>query len=180
MKLIGPLMWEHRLIERMVDLLDVELNRISRTNKARPDFITAAVDFFRTYADRTHHGKEEDILFRDLSNKKLALEHKTTMDELVAEHVFARKMVGNLVAAKENYVRGEEKSLKAIVSYIRELVKFYPAHIEKEDKHFFYPILEYLNAKEQDDMLKEFYEFDSTLIHEKYTKLLEEWKGDRI
>jgi len=29
----------------------------------------ATVDFFRTYADSTHHGKEEDILYRDLIKK---------------------------------------------------------------------------------------------------------------
>ena len=69
MRPIGPLMREHRLIERMVALMRAETEKISRTGEARPDFITSAVDFFRTYADRTHHGKEEDILFRDLAKK---------------------------------------------------------------------------------------------------------------
>ena len=43
MKPIGPLMREHRVIERMVALFNVELDRINRTSKAQPDFITAAV-----------------------------------------------------------------------------------------------------------------------------------------
>ncbi|MDO8715580.1 MAG: hypothetical protein Q7J73_02050, partial [Dehalococcoidales bacterium] len=46
-------------------------------------------------------------------------------------------------------------SLEEIESCLKELVRFYPAHIEKEDKHFFYPCLEYLSEKEQQDMLQE-------------------------
>ena len=72
MKPIGPLMREHRLIERMVLLMERELGGISGGKEANPLVIDSAVDFFRTYADRTHHSKEEDILLRELSGKRLA------------------------------------------------------------------------------------------------------------
>jgi len=72
MKPIGPLMREHRLIERMVRLMERELGGISGGKEANPLIIDSAVDFLKTYADRTHHGKEEDILFRALSGKRLA------------------------------------------------------------------------------------------------------------
>ena len=62
---IGLLMREHRRIERMVEGLRGERESVRR-GVVDPVFIDNAVDFFRTYADRTHHGKEEDILFRDL------------------------------------------------------------------------------------------------------------------
>jgi hemerythrin-like domain-containing protein len=180
MKPIGPLMREHRLIERMVAALDKELKRINEKNEANIELLTVAVDFFRTYADRTHHGKEEDILFRELAKKPLSPEHKRIMDELVAEHVHARKTVSTLVDAKNNYEEGNRESLKDIVTYVKELVSFYPVHIEKEDKHFFYPILEYLSKKEQDDMLAEFWEFDRMLIHEKYQKIVEELETKKV
>ncbi|MBN2297153.1 MAG: cation-binding protein, partial [Deltaproteobacteria bacterium] len=61
MKPIGPLMWEHRLIEKMLSLFEKEIQRINDTGEVNPVFIDTAVDFIRTYADRTHHGKEEDI-----------------------------------------------------------------------------------------------------------------------
>jgi hemerythrin-like domain-containing protein len=35
------------------------------------------------YADRTHHGKEEDILFRDLEKKSLPPNHTKIINELV-------------------------------------------------------------------------------------------------
>ena len=173
MKPIGPLMKEHRLIERMIPLLDKELTQMNEEDEANVELLTVAVDFFRTYADRTHHGKEEDILFRELAKKRLSKEHQRIMNELVAEHVSARKTVSALANAKNNYHEGNPESLKDIITYARKLVGFYKAHIEKEDKHFFYPVLEYLSKKEQDDMLEEFWEFDRMLIHEKYQNIVE-------
>jgi hemerythrin-like domain-containing protein len=49
---IGPLMWEHRLIERMIKLMKTEEITVARTKKLDPTFITTATDFLRTYADR--------------------------------------------------------------------------------------------------------------------------------
>ena len=86
-------MHEHRLIERMVRLLQSELDRLSTEETLDPDFILAAVDFFRTYADRTHHGKE-DILFVALEKKTLDDGLRSIMDELIEEHIYARARVG--------------------------------------------------------------------------------------
>ncbi len=72
MKPIGPLMREHRLIERMVGALAGNLKITAETGRIDTNVTAVAVDFFRTYADRTHHGKEEDILFRDLAKKRLS------------------------------------------------------------------------------------------------------------
>ena len=178
MKPIGPLMREHRLIERMVSLMEAELHR-AKTNTVDAGFIEAATDFFRTYADRTHHGKEEDILFRDLAKKRLQEEHKKIMGELIAEHVFARKTVGSLIKARESYVQGDINSVKEIIVCLEKLIELYPRHIEKEDKRFFYPCLEYFSQQEQDAMLGEFREFDQKMIHERYQKLVEEFEGQR-
>jgi len=152
---------------------------MTENDKADLGFIEVAVDFFRTYADRTHHGKEEDILFRELNKKKLSDEHGKVMNELIEEHVFGRKTVSSLVIAKESYMKGNAHALKDIIVYLKELAQFYPEHIEKEDKRFFYPVLDYLNAEEQDDMLQEFNEFDRTVIHEKYEKLVEALERER-
>jgi hemerythrin-like domain-containing protein len=172
-------MVEHRLIERMITIVKEELDAIEEGKKTDPVFIDTYVDFARTYADRCHHGKEEDILFRDLAKKKLSPEHKKTMDELVQEHIYARKTVGELVAAKDRYAQGKSEALKDIASKLRALAEFYPKHIKKEDEHFFFPILEYFTKREQDAMLQEFWEFDRKLIHEKYQKIVERFEAKK-
>jgi hemerythrin-like domain-containing protein len=180
MKPIGPLMWEHRLIEHMVDLLRSEIDRITGRKTVNVILIEQAVDFFRTYADRTHHGKEEEILFRDLAQKKISPEHKKIMDELVREHIHGRELVRKLIEAKDLYVNGHPESLPHIARELRELVDFYPKHIEKEDKHFFFPCLDYLTQSDQDRMLREFRDFDRNMIHEKYRTVVEHFLGEKV
>ncbi len=172
MKPIGPLMWEHRLIEKMLEIAGREVEKIRERGTVDPVFIDTTVDFVRTYADRTHHGKEEDILFRDLAKKKMSPEHARIVDELIEEHKYGRATVKRLVEAKNRYLQGEE-TLPEIVECLKALVSFYPRHIEKEDKHFFFPILDYFSAEEQERMLEEFREFDREMIHEKYRKVVE-------
>jgi hemerythrin-like domain-containing protein len=46
-------------------------------------FVDAVVDFIRVYADRTYHGREEDILFRDLEKKNLSDDDRRVMNELL-------------------------------------------------------------------------------------------------
>ena len=175
MKPVGPLMWEHRLIEKMLVAMMKHVDKIEKSKKVNPVVIDVAVDFVRMYADRTHHGKEEEILFRDLARKNLTLELKKTMQELLDEHAWGRKTTAALVAAKDKYLKGDERKLTEIIDLARELGNFYPRHIEKEDKHFFYPCQEYFSKDEQEKMLAEFWEFDRKMIHEKYNKVFEEY-----
>ena len=171
MKPIGPLMWEHRLIEKMLSAMMRHMDKAETDKKVHPVIIDVAVDFVRMYADRTHHGKEEEILFRDLAKKELPTDLNKTMQELLDEHAWGRKTTAQIVAAKENYLSGNDEKLVEIIRLARELGSFYPKHIEKEDKHFFYPCQEYFNAAEQEKMLAEFWEFDRKMIHEKYNKV---------
>ena len=177
MKPIGPLMWEHRLIEKMLASMMRHIDRIEKSKKVNLLIIDTAVDFIRTYADRTHHGKEEEILFRDLAQKDLTPELKKIMQELLDDHAWARKTTAALVAAKEKYLQGEKEELPRIIDLARQLGNFYPKHIEKEDKHFFYPCQEYFDKDEQTKMLAEFWEFDRKMIHEKYNKVVEEYSA---
>jgi hemerythrin-like domain-containing protein len=172
----APLMIEHRLIERMLELIKREAARIRDTNEINPVFIDNAVDFVRVYADRTHHGKEEDILFRDLAKKDMTGEEKRIMDELVQEHILGRNTVRDLVDAKRRHFSGDSSALDVVVDKLGFLVSFYPRHIEKEDKVFFPAMMKYLSVQEQERMLGEFREFDRNMIHEKYRHLVEELK----
>ncbi|MGM0470561.1 MAG: hemerythrin domain-containing protein [Promethearchaeati archaeon] len=174
---IGPLMIEHRLIEKIIPIIKEEREKIKQYQKVNPIIIDKTVDFFRMYADRTHHGKEEDILFQELEDKDLTVEHQEIMDELVEEHIWARNTVGKLLNAKESYTEGNIDAVKEVLDLLEELSEFYPKHIEKEDKHFFIPVMDYFTEEEQEKMLDEFWDFDKKLIHEKYEKVINELKG---
>lgn len=169
----GPLMIEHRLIERMLSVIKDVLSKIESEHKVDPAFVDIAVDFIRVYADRTHHGKEEDILFRELGNKPLSAEDRRVMNELIEEHVFGRQTTKALVDANTRYRNGDETALTDIADKLQTLIEFYPKHIEKEDKVFFPSSRTYFTDDEDQAMLAEFREFDRKMIHEKYKSVVE-------
>ena len=175
MQPIAPLMIEHRLIERMVHLMRQDLERIRANILVDPEFafvdpvfIDVAVDFMRTYADRCHHGKEEDILFAELAEKTLPPDLKAILDELVEEHKQAREFTKELVKAKENYLRQEPEAVNQVLFYLDKITAMYPKHIIKEDEHFFIPLMGLFTPEGKDAMLEKMWEFDRKMIHERY------------
>src|SRR5665811_980106 len=158
---VGLLMIEHRLIERV--LADAPLHLASLTGRRDiPAYVDVVTDFLHTYADRTHHGKEEDILFRQLTGKPLDAEIARLMEELLVEHAHARKLTGRMVDANTRFRSGDQAALGEIEQTLGELVRFYRCHIEKEDRHFGKPRMAYFSPEEQVAMLGGFADLDRT------------------
>jgi hemerythrin-like domain-containing protein len=170
-------MIEHRLIERMLVHIRKAVSAIKATKAVDPIFVDTAVDFIRTYADRTHHGKEEDILFRDLERRNLSDADRRLMNELVEEHLFGRKITKELVEANTRYRNGDASALAVIADKLETLADFYPGHIDKEDKVFFPAARTYFTDEEDQAMLGEFWEFDRQMIHEKYKAVVAALEG---
>lgn len=169
----GPLMIEHRLIMRMLAVIEKEADKIDKDNVINRPCIDIAVDFIKTYADRTHHGKEEDILFRKLEKKELSKVDIGIMNELVQEHAFGRITTADLSKFTDAYQNGDAEAVQLISVALRKFIDFFPKHIEKEEKIFFPLAMEYLSEVEQQAMLDEFWEFDRKLIHEKYSSVVD-------
>ena len=174
---VGPLMIEHRLIERMIAQMRGELARMEREKTVNGLFIETAVDFIRTYADRCHHGKEEDILFRELARKKMPAEYERIMGELIEEHKLGRETTRKLVEGNAAYNAGRKaEGHRAVTESMQLLVDFYPKHIAKEDRNFFLPVMRLFTPEEREALLQEGYEFDRELIHERYRRVVEEYE----
>lgn len=156
---IGFLMREHRLIEKAVLKLSKEKDRLLKGEKINPDFILNIADFFKTYADKLHHGKEEEILFKELKKKKLTKEHSNTLNRLINDHAFSRNQVKALL---------KTNSSNAAAKIMESLIKLYPEHIMIEDKEFFYPSMSYFSEKEQQAMHDKCLIFDKEFIHKEY------------
>jgi hemerythrin-like domain-containing protein len=174
---IGPLMIEHRLIERMITQLERERDSIHGGSTPDIQFLRSAVDFLRNYADRTHHGKEEDILFRDLKEKPLSPKMQAVMEKLVRDHERSRENTGALLAAIDEMDDGEDR-LEEIERRLHFLTDLYPEHIRKEDKDFFIQVMELFTREEMDNMLDEFLEFDRKMIHERYGKMVDRFEKE--
>jgi hemerythrin-like domain-containing protein len=176
---IGPLMIEHRLIERMIRIIKELLEIIQAEKKEDPAQVERIIHFVRAYADRCHHGKEEEILFRELGRKAISPEHKRMIDELIEDHMLGRRITTSLAEANRRYLKGDTAALSDIAAGLRSLIEFYPQHIEKEDRHFFIPVMGYFSPEEKEAMIREGYESDSRLLHEEYADLVKTLEAEK-
>lgn len=118
-----------------------------------------------------------DILFRLLAGKSPDAEVARLMEELLGEHAHVRETTGRLAAANQRFRAGDQGALGEIEQTLGELVRFYPRHIEKEDRQFFKPCMAYFSPEEREAMLGEFADLDRTMIHEKYRQVVDGLEG---
>jgi hemerythrin-like domain-containing protein len=175
-KPVGVLMIEHRLIERALDILESRINKPD----AKPDVIAFAriIDFFGTYADATHHGKEEDILFLEADKKKLSPESMTLLEDLRREHIQFRKYRSTMEKSNREIADGNAGAASVLYSTAREFIPLLRQHIIKEDKIFFPAFNALQHDEERKAMLESFKAFDAERIHETYRLLVEKYKQD--
>ena len=179
MKPIGILMREHRIIERMLTVLERERAMMKNTGRFNMDVLTEGVEFFRMYGDKIHHGKEEDILFREMDAKPLSIEHRRIMSQLIDEHTQIRMIIRTMDTAREHYNRNNHEQLLEIETIYESLQSMYAKHVELEEKHFFYPAMEYFSDDEQQDMIAQFYDYDSKTMKEKYEAMVKHFENEK-
>lgn len=175
-----PLSDEHRLIERMIAVFARKLRQIEQTESVDPYFVDTAFDFICMYADRAHHGKEEEIFFKALESKDMSVDHRRMMNELVHEHSLGRKLTAALVEANKRYRGGDKTALVIIRNSLAALVTYYPRHIEKEDRLFFPEVRRYFTESEHQALMSAYLDFDSRLIHEKYLLTVEHLEHETL
>jgi len=173
----GPLMKEHRTIDAMIVLFKKEEENLETNLDLDTFFITQAADFIKTYVDQCHHGKEENILFRELSKKEISKEHFEIMSQLIEEHKYGRKLLSELMESADRYEKKDIKAKREVLNCLKALTELYSRHIEKEDKVFFPASRGYLTEEEEQEMLEKFREFDSRMIHEKYKAAVKQLEG---
>ncbi len=136
-KAIEILMNEHRVIEQVLASLEAFASRL----EDEPDARSALRDygrFFREFADRCHHAKEEDRLFAEMVRHGFPREHGP-IGVMLAEHEEGRAHVGALVRAGEGTGPLTAAECDSVRYHVRAYVPLLTAHIYKED-HVLYPM----------------------------------------
>ncbi len=124
----------------------------------------AIIDFIQNFADRYHHRKEEEILFREL-DKPGVLGHCNPLPQMLHEHEQGRKCVqGMIKALSEQDAASFQASLQEYGGILQE-------HIFKED-NILYPMAEEGLSEEQKELiLKEYAEQETENWEEKLESL---------
>lgn len=168
---------EHQVILRMIKVLNVASNRLERGQEVSHDVFKKAVDFIRTFADRCHHGKEQDTLFPLMVERGIP-SRGGPIAVMLKEHEEGRRYVKGLAEALAKYESGDEEAKRAVVENARSYAKLLEQHIYKED-NILYPMGDrVLSHTDNQELLEKFEKIEKETIgegkHEYYLNIIEE------
>lgn len=157
---------EHRVIEQVLSCLEKLTEESGKSKKLDRATARDMIEFFRMYADRWHHAKEETHLFVALEAKGMPREGGPT-GVMLAEHELGRGFVGKMEAAIASYEKGEPGAVQEFARAARDYVALLREHIQKEDHCLFAMTNESLDEKEQSQLLKAFQKAEQQSATEK-------------
>lgn len=113
---------EHTWIKRFVALIPQIIQSVDLNTNEDMELIHKCIEFIRQYADRFHHEKEEDVLFKYFDESTEILK---TMHE---DHKHARAHVAKMLQALE------EKDKTALSEHLKAYGNLLTEHIKREDE----------------------------------------------
>ena len=131
---------EHRLILRMIALLEKNAPRTAAGDYTNWQFYLDGVDFIRKYADRFHHAKEEDVLFVALVTNGMPREN-SPVAAMLMEHDQGRAFVLGMETAVKDALDGLAGRESTIAENALAYAALLREHIGKEDD-ILYPLAE--------------------------------------
>ena len=147
---------EHRLIERVLAVLEAAERRLDCGEEVSADLLEQALTFVRGFADGCHHAKEEQGLFPVLAGKGPMIKGGP-VKVLSADHEAGRKLMrdleGAIAAMRAGRAEGRVEARQAIGLYTQMLRR----HIAKEEEVLF-RLAEMLISDEEAEALAEHFE----------------------
>lgn len=162
---VKKLVDEHVLIKRLLALIPVIVDYTESSMEVDKDLILRCVDFIRTYADKYHHMKEEDILFKYVDEKAEIIQI------MYKDHDTGRGHVRQVVEGAE---KGNKAQIKEHLLAYRELLT---QHIKKEDEILYPWIDRQLSVNQVGEMFQKCNAADASVGDElprKYEKFIVE------
>jgi hemerythrin-like domain-containing protein len=163
---------EHRLIERGLVMLGHICDEIRRTKSLDTQSAALIVRFLRDFADRTHHLKEEKILFPSIEAKSFF-----PGCGLISEHKEGRLRVRGMVKAVERSSVGDAEGARIFVRKARSYINLLRGHIAKEDDCLARVTAATFTTGEGERLIREFEEMErreiGERVFEQFTAIIE-------
>lgn len=146
---------EHDTILDMLQALDTVALKIESGDSVSLQVLADLLDFFALFADRSHHGKEEDLLFPFLEKKGVP-RYGGPIACMLTEHDEGRAFVKAMRSNAEGCANGVPTACHAWVQAARGYASLLRNHIWKENEILFRMADRMLSAEEQTQMAAQF------------------------
>ncbi len=124
---------EHKNIKRMLAVIRKYCFKVLKNQQLDYNDFYRIIDFVRNYADKHHHGKEEDYLFNRMIEEIKGPTEKLVKHGMLVEHDLGRLYMQNLEKALKALENGEEEAKIDIIANAVSYTDLLYRHIEKED-----------------------------------------------
>jgi hemerythrin-like domain-containing protein len=132
--IIDQLTREHRNIERLLDVLEHELDIFDRAEKPDYEVIGAIIAYFEVYTELYHH-PQEDVIFARLKRRDPTAAAK--IGDLAREHQKGTERLRYVSKAVARVLAGGEMLRQDIDAIVRDFLQHERHHIAMEDSDFF-------------------------------------------
>ncbi len=123
---------EHKHIITVAQALQKECSALEKGKAIDHVFFEKAIDFIRNYADKFHHAKEEEILFKELCKESTEM-HCNPTTQMLYEHDMGRTFVKELEAGLK------DNNKNKVIENGHQYSQLIQEHIFKED-NILYPM----------------------------------------
>jgi hemerythrin-like domain-containing protein len=160
---IATLMNEHRVIEKVLAALEATATEASDGAEIPRARVADLAEFFAGFADRCHHGKEEDLLFRRLVERGIPAENGP-IAVMLSEHEEGREHVRALAALGRGAGPLSPAERDALVAHADGYAPLLAHHIMKEDRVLYPMALTTLSPEGLDDLARRYHEFEEGVM----------------
>ncbi len=150
---------EHQVILGVITKALVECDAIETGKAVDVAFFTKTIDFIINYADKFHHAKEEDVLFKAMVDNSSRL-HCNPIPVMLHEHDQGRHFVEGMAKALAAHNTGD------LIANTRGYCFLLQHHIFKEDNVLYPMAEEALNDGQKEMVLLNYLEVEKKLKSE--------------
>ncbi|MBN7773309.1 hemerythrin domain-containing protein [Clostridium aminobutyricum] len=133
MNYIELMVEEHRNIKRMLSVIRKYCYKVLKNEEIDYADFFILIDFVRNYADKHHHGKEEQLLFDRMLNELGPTAEKVVRNGMFVEHDLGRLYMQELEIALNNVINGDDEARLDVIANAISYTHLLYRHIDKED-----------------------------------------------
>lgn len=163
---------EHDAILDVLEILDAMISDDKKEDTEMLQYYSELVYFLKTFADKCHHGKEENHLFVDLEKHGVPNEGGP-IGVMLYDHNQGREYIALMNKAVE------AKDLTAFNDAAAKYRDLMMSHIEKENNVLFVMADKILDDAKQDELFEKFEKHEETVIghgvHEELHAMIHKW-----
>ena len=171
----GILRKEHEAILKMLTATEAAAHRIQSGGTVPTETLEGLIEFFRLFADKCHHGKEEDLLFPEMEKSGVPKE-RGPIGVMLIEHDQGRAFVKGMGEAATRYKKGGSTGLAEFTKNARDYIALLTQHINKENNSLFPMGDRAISREKQGELVEAFETLEREKIgagtHEKFHQLL--------